>query len=162
MFLGAYEYRPDGAGTHQAVFHERWVLWWAIQACALIGFVFLTRRLKDWEILACGFIPTFLLVAPTYYYYIMLVMPLLFFAGRINRPECRMGIVWLLLSSNIAYVIYDSVGRELQLFYAISCMVFGVCLLMCLSAALQIVPRKDANKDPYLGLRSSVMEGQAV
>ena len=106
----------------------------------LIGFVYLTRRLKDWETLALGFVPTFFLVAPTYYYYMMLVIPLLFFCGRANRSECVIGILWLLVSSSIAYVVHDWIGRELQLFYILSLMIFGVCLLMGISALLQTVP----------------------
>lgn len=69
----------------------------------------------------------------------MLVIPLLFFCGRANRPECAIGILWLLVSSSIAYVVYDSIGRELQLFYILSLMIFGVCLLMGGSALLQTV-----------------------
>ena len=140
LFLGAYEFRPDDAATHQEVFHNRWALWWTSQALMLIGVVYLTRRLKDWETLALGFVPTFFLVAPTYYYYMMLVIPLLFFCGRANRSECVIGILWLLVSSSIAYVVHDWIGRELQLFYILSLMIFGVCLLMGISALLQTVP----------------------
>ena len=138
LFLGAYEYRADQTGTHQEVFHNRWLAWWMIQAVVLMGTVALSKRLKDWETLALGFVPTFFLVAPTYYYYMMLIIPLLFFAGRIDRRECTIGAAWLLVSSSIAYVVYDSVGRELQLFYVLSCMILGVCALMCLSALLQV------------------------
>lgn len=135
LFLGAYEYRTDT--THQAVFHQSRLLWWTIQAIMLVGFVGLSRRLQPWEALAFGFAPTFFLVAPTYYYYIMLVMPLLFFAGRLPRPECTAGLTWLLTSSSIAYLIYDAVGRELPLFYALSLMILAVCVLMSISAGLQ-------------------------
>lgn len=95
----------------------------------------MTRRLDDWETLARGFIPTFFLVVPTYYYYIMPVIPLLFFSGRMKLPECAIGVVWLFTSSSIGYVVHDSVGRELQLFYALSLIIFGVCRLMGLKCA---------------------------
>lgn len=153
LFLGAYEYRADQAGTHQEVFHNRWMVWWMIQSLVLVGTVALSKRLKDWETLALGFVPTFFLVAPTYYYYMMLVVPLLFFAGRINRPECTIGTAWLLVSSSIAYVVYDSVGRELPLFYVLSCMILGVCALMCLSALLQGSP--NARPAPALSRQAS-------
>ena len=116
----------------------------------LIGFVYLTRRMRDWETLALGFVPTFFLVAPTYYYYMMLVIPLLFFCGRANRPECVVGILWLLVSSSIAYVVHDSIGRELQLFYVLSLMIFGVCLLMGVSALLQTVRWRIRVEEPTL------------
>lgn len=135
LFLGAYEYRADA--THQEVFRQSWLPWWAIQAAVITGFVYLARRLKPWEALAFGFVPTFFLVAPTYYYYMMLVMPLLFFAGRLPRPECTAGLVWLLASSSIAYLIYDAVGRELPLFYGLSLMILATCVLMGISAGLQ-------------------------
>ena len=137
LFLGAYEYRAADALSHQEVFESRWVLWWAIQAVVLGACIYLSRRLANWEVLALGFIPTFFLVAPTYYYFIMLVVPFLFFAGTLRRPESALGVVCLFLSSNIAYFIYDSVGRELQLFYALSLMVLAVVLLMCFSALLR-------------------------
>ena len=134
LFLGAYEYLPDGLGTHQEVFRERWALWWMIQGLMLAGLAFLSRRLENWEVLALGFVPVFFLVAPTYYYYIMLVIPLLFFYGRVSRPECTLGVVWLLASSSIAYVVQDVVGRELPLFYTLSLMTLAVCALMSISA----------------------------
>lgn len=143
LFLGAYEYRAEEAGTHQQVFHDRWLLWWALQVCVLVGFAFLIRRKRLWEVLALGFVPTFFLVAPTYYYYIMLVVPMLYFAGRIHQRACAIGVVCLLISSNVAYVIYDSVGRELELFYVLSCMILFVCALMCFSAQTKVVDRQE-------------------
>jgi hypothetical protein len=134
LFLGAYDYLPDGTGTHQEVFHQRRLPWLTIQGLMLAGLAYLTRRLESWETLALGFVPMFFLVAPTYYYYIMLVIPLLFFCGRISRIECRLGVAWLLASSSIAYVVQDAVGRELPLFYALSLIVLAVCVLMSFSA----------------------------
>ncbi len=133
LFLGTYEYLPDG-NTHHEVFRQRWLPWWALQGLMLAGLAFMTRRLETWETLALGFVPVFFLVAPTYYYYIMLVIPLLFFCGRLPRFECTLGVAWLLGSSSIAYVIQDAVGRELPLFYALSLIFFAVCALMSVSA----------------------------
>jgi len=143
LFLGAYEYRAEGTATHQEVFRDRWVLWWAIQALVLVGLGYLSRRLRDWEILALGFVPLFFLVAPTYYYYILLVIPLLFFAGRMGRLECAIGVAWLVGSSSIAYVVHGAVGRELPLSYTLSLLILGTCLLMTLSAWLEPVGRRN-------------------
>ncbi len=151
VFLGAYEYLPDGLGTHQEVFRERWVPWWAIQGLMLAGLAFLSRRLENWETLALGFLPVFFLVAPTYYYYMMLVIPLLFFYGRIPRPECTLGVVWLLASSSIAYVVQDAVGRELPLFYALSLMTLAVCALMCFSAWREVGRRSVVGQSAHSG-----------
>jgi hypothetical protein len=148
VFLGAYEYLPDGLGTHQEVFREGWVLWWAIQGLMLGALSFLTRRLENWERLALGFVPVFFLVAPTYYYYMMLVIPLLFFYGRIPRPECTLGVVWLLASSSIAYVVQDAVGRELPLFYALSLIALAVCALMSFSAWREVERQSVAELEP--------------
>ena len=112
----------------------------------LAGLAFLSRRLENWETLALGFLPVFFLVAPTYYYYMMLVIPLLFFYGRIPRPECTLGVAWLLASSSIGYVVQDAVGRELPLFYVLSLMVLAVCALMSFSAW------------PEVGRRSAVLD----
>lgn len=59
LFLGAYEFRPDGAATRQEVFHDRWALWWTSQALMLIGVVYLTRRLKDGKRSRLAFCPRF-------------------------------------------------------------------------------------------------------
>ena len=133
LFLGTYEYLPDG-NTHQEVFRQRWLPWWTLQGLMLAGLAFMTRRLETWETLALGFVPVFFLVAPTYYYYIMLVIPLLFFCGRLPRHEGALGVAWLLGSSSIAYVVEEAVGRELPLFYTLSLIVFTVCVLMSVSA----------------------------
>lgn len=134
LFLGAYKYQPDGAASHQEIFHQRWMLWWLLQGLLLIVVVGVIRDLDPWEGLACGFITTFFMVAPTYYYYIMLVIPLLFFCGRLERPERAAGLLWLLGSSSLAYAIHDAQGRTLLLFFVLSCLLLGVCLLMVLAA----------------------------
>lgn len=134
IFLGTYEYLPNG-NTHQEVYRQRWLPWWVLQGLMLAGLALIVRRLENWETLAVGFVPVFFLVAPTYYYYIMLVIPLLFFCGRLPRPECVWGIAWLLGSSSIAYLVEDAVGRELLLFYALSLIVFSLCVQMVFSAS---------------------------
>lgn len=159
LFLGAYEYRAVDALSHQEVFESRWAAWWAIQAVVLAGCIYLSRRLADWEILALGFVPTFFLVAPTYYYYIMLVVPFQFFAGALRRPECALGVVGLFLSSNVAYFVYESVGRELQLFYALSLMVLAMILLMCFSALLRSAGwRVELVRSPIRGLAAQLSQ----
>ena len=158
LFLGAYEYLPDG-NTHQEVFRQRWLPWWALQGLMLAGLAFMTRRLKTWETLALGFVPVFFLVAPTYYYYIMLVIPLLFFCGRLPRFECTLGVAWLLGSSSIAYAVQDAVGRELPLFYTLSLIVFAVCALMSVSA-WRATPSGVARAGPSRAV--TVRAGRAV
>jgi hypothetical protein len=90
-----------------------------------------------------GFVPLFFLVAPTYYYFILLVIPLLFFAGRVQRLECATGVAWLLGLPSIAYLVHGSVGRELPLSHALPLLILGVCLLMALSAWLEPVGPRD-------------------
>ena len=73
---------------------------------------------------------------------------MLFFYGRIPRPECTLGVVWLLASSSIAYVVQDAVGRELPLFYTLSLMTLAVCALMSISAWRETGPARATPAGP--------------
>lgn len=79
----------------------------------------------------------FFIFAPTYYYYIMLVIPFLYLASRIETPINGFGITWLFLSSNIAYLFHDTLGRHLALFYALSMLFLGLCIIMVTAALLR-------------------------
>lgn len=130
IFIGAYKYREAGEGTLQGLFEARATLWWAIQVAMLGLCVFLVRNLEDYEAAAFSFVPVFFLVAPTYYYYIMLLVPFLFFAPSFEKPSSAIGLILMFLSSMVAYQFYSAYGRELPLFYALSMMALLVVIYM--------------------------------
>lgn len=137
VFLGAYEYREPGTGTFQETFHNRKVAWRLILATVLVLSGWMVQRMPEHEALAFGFVPVFFFVAPTYYYYIMLVVPFLYLASRMEAPLNALGLVWLFLSSNVAYLFHDVLGRHLALFYALSVLCLVLCIIMMLAASVR-------------------------
>ena len=75
--------------TNSSFYRTSPKLWWSIQAFVLLCAVFAVRGLKDHLAFVFGFIPCFFLVAPTYYYYIMILVPFLFFASQMDRPPAH-------------------------------------------------------------------------
>ena len=76
--------RLRGFASHQ-------FLWWAIQAAVLVGTFLAVRALEDYEAIVLGFVPTFFLTAPTFYYYAMLVVPFLLFAPKTGQADRACG-----------------------------------------------------------------------
>jgi hypothetical protein len=95
--------------------------------------------------------------APTYYYYIMLVVPLLYLASQLEAPINAFGLVWLYLSSHIACLFYDTIGRQLALFYALSLLLLVLCLIMATAALLRALGLELAlcRTEPVLGARAA-------
>ena len=89
--------------TRSVLYKENPKTWWAIQAAMLLFCLFAVRGLKDHMAFVFGFVPCFFLVAPTYYYYVMLAVPLLFFTVEMERPTRALGAVWLFLTAMAGY-----------------------------------------------------------
>lgn len=85
--------------THKLEWQLTMILVLLVSFVAILG-------LKDHEALAWSFVPTFFLVAPTYYYYIMLAVPLLFFTSALDRPSRLIGAVMLVAAAMPGYMLY--------------------------------------------------------
>jgi hypothetical protein len=93
IFLGTF----SGGGDKSGLLHTRRVLWWSIQAAVLAAAFVGVRRLSDHQALAFGYLPMFFLTAPTAYYQIALVMPLLFFLPEVRNYARALGAALLFL-----------------------------------------------------------------
>jgi hypothetical protein len=78
----------------------------AVRLAALAAFAFAVRRLAPHRALALGFVPLFVLVAPTYYYYVVIALPFLFFAERAERPAHAAGLALLYVWGAAGFALY--------------------------------------------------------
>ena len=65
------------------------------------------RGLQDHEALAYGFVLVFLLALTSYYYYLMLCVPVLFFAPQLERPQHALGVAFLFFTGIMGYVLFS-------------------------------------------------------
>jgi len=65
------------------------------------------RGLEDHEALAYGFVFVFLLGLATYYYYLVLCVPLLFFAPHLERPQRALGVAFMFFTGIMGYVFFS-------------------------------------------------------
>lgn len=130
VFLMSYNgsafWQQDLAGFYAA--HQ--TLWWVIQVLVLGIAFFAVRRLPPHEALAFGYVPMFFLVAPTYYYHIVLLVPALFFIPKLAAPSRLLGVLLLFASGMAAQRLFEMWGRTYALFFAISCMFLGIVVYL--------------------------------
>jgi hypothetical protein len=69
------------------------------------------RGLEDHEALAYGFVFLFLLGLATYYYYVVLCVPLLFFAPHLERPQHALGVAFMFFTGIMGYVLFTGWPR---------------------------------------------------
>ncbi|MDP1589089.1 MAG: hypothetical protein Q8M07_15165, partial [Prosthecobacter sp.] len=99
IFLWPFETfgaKVDGFKAHQD-------LWWQLQAAALVLTFIAARRMAPYMALGLGFVPAFFLTAPTFYYYVMLIVPLLVFLPDLTRPGHVVGAGLFFATSVVAY-----------------------------------------------------------
>ena len=65
------------------------------------------RGLEDYEALAYGFVFVFLLTLASYYYYLVLCVPLLFFAPQLERPQNALGVAFMFFTGIMGYVLFS-------------------------------------------------------
>lgn len=126
-----FRYEPIVIG---AIYNERSLEWQVTMLLVLILSFFAVLGLKDHEALAWSFVPTFFLVSETYYYYIMLAVPLLFFSTAVQRPSRALGTVMLLATAMPGYYLNYKLGwgQDFPTYYWYSVMLLFVCLYMML------------------------------
>jgi hypothetical protein len=102
----------------------------AVQVAVLIAGGFAVRRLEPHRALAWGFVPLYFLFAPTYYYYIVLLLPFLFFAERLDRPSSLAGVVYLFVMGALGHAAYARWEQGFTTYWLSSVLALGVALLM--------------------------------
>lgn len=123
--------------TQSSIYRENQTLWWTIQVAVLLFALFAIRRLDDHTAMAFSFVPCFFLVAPTYYYYIMILVPLLFFTPQLERPSRAVGILWLLFIGMAGYYYYSMWTQKAPTYCWLSWMVMLAVLYMMMLAAFE-------------------------
>ena len=164
IFMMAYRRQPPGTSSHGLFFDEWRIVWWSIQVFVLALSVFLVRKLDDHEAMSYGFVPVFFLVAPTYYYYIMLLVPFLFFACKLERPTRALGLIMLFAMSMVAWKLYPGWGRGYAFFFTVSCMLLGIVFYMmelALVVSLGKTPPEPEDEEPAASLGSEGDAGTA-
>jgi hypothetical protein len=92
--------------TKLALFQRVQWLWWTIQIAVLAACFLAARRFEDYETVALGYVIAYFLFAPSFYYYVMLVIPGLFFLARLDRRRYVHGAIGLFSVSFVSYVLY--------------------------------------------------------
>lgn len=135
VFLMSYQQTPFYGGSYRAFFEDHQVLWWSIVGAVFALSFFLVRRLEDHETLSYGYVPVFFIVAPTYYYHVMLVVPFLFFAHKIDRPTRAIGLLIMFATAIAGHRLFLRWDRTYPLFFTLSCLIFVMVLYMMALAA---------------------------
>ena len=126
--------------TRSIIYQEQARRWWITMAIVLFLCLIASRRLSAYESFVFGFVPCFFLVSPTYYYYIMLAVPLLFFSPKSDYISRAIAIIWLYISAMMGYFFYTMWEQEFATYYWLGCMIFVMCIYMLLIAMLNSMP----------------------
>lgn len=120
-----------------------WV-WRGIVAGVLLLVAVLVQRREDHEAFALGYAAIFFLVAPTYYYQMMLALPVLYFAGNLNERARSLGLIVVFASAPVGFYLQSAWGRGFEMFNVLTWMLFAVVSYMVLHAGVAFVPWKRA------------------
>ncbi|MCH7701207.1 MAG: sulfatase-like hydrolase/transferase [Planctomycetes bacterium] len=122
------------AADVQNTFKDRRVVWWTILGAVLIISAYVVRNLEDYEAVAFGAVPTFFLVAPTYYYYVYLLIPLFLFLPKLAQLDRALGLVGMFAFSIAAFILSQFFHLDLSLTFLLSCMMLALVLYMTVVA----------------------------
>jgi hypothetical protein len=142
LFLQTYALVPPGTGWWafkaqlQLFMQEYAAVWWGIQGAVLLLSAWLVRDLRDDEAILYSFVPVFFLVAPTHYYYMMLVIPFCFFAARHAHPLRAAGMAFLFAVSLVGWQ-YQFRGWRFPLAYDMSSILLVFVLYIMIDAWLE-------------------------
>ncbi|MEX2015399.1 MAG: CapA family protein [Candidatus Hydrogenedentales bacterium] len=120
----------DSGAQKAAAFETHRAAWLIIQAVVLLATFVAARRQRDYEALALGFVPVFFLTAPTFYYFVILIVPALFFLPRIQEIPYAIGAVALFAFSVAGYVLHQSWDLGYFLSFLLSMLLFILCAYM--------------------------------
>lgn len=118
IFLWPYE----GVRGKVNAFTEYHTLWRGYMAVALIVCFVAARRMKPYQAIGLGFVPAFFLTAPTFYYYVMLIVPLLIFLPRAELTRNTIGAGLFFATTVTAYVLRQGRNLDFELCFFLSCL----------------------------------------
>lgn len=120
-------------------YRDRQPEWWSTQILVLLLTLFACIGLKDYRAYVLGFVPLFFLVSPTYYYYIMLLVPVLFFAPRIEHAPYALGMCLMYLTGMSGYWFYGIWQQNYGTYYWLSVEILVMVLLMLSLAFMESI-----------------------
>ncbi len=126
-----------GMTPTQILEHYGWILH-CIRGVVLVLCFILSYRLKNYEAMALGIIPVFLLTGSTYYYYIMLGVPFLFFAANQDKRLYVLGMIFMFATAAIGHHYFLLWNRIWPLFFTLSCCIAITSLYMMVLAAIRL------------------------
>ena len=123
--------------VRSAWYMEKHLEWWRIQFLILALTLVACRAVKDYRAYILGFVPLFFLVSPTYYYYIMLLVPFLFFAPRIDHGRYALGLGLMYITGMAGFGFYTLWKQNYATYYWLSALVMAMTLYMLFLAMLE-------------------------
>lgn len=126
----------DGVAGKEAWFEAHQWSWRFCLAVALVVSFFAVRRLKDYEALAFSYVPVFFLSAPTTYYQIALLIPLLWLLPRLDTLRGAVGAATIFALS-IAFTVLNTTGfldSQWALSAMLSWLLFAGCAVLLWAA----------------------------
>jgi hypothetical protein len=83
---------------------------WGVRAVVLLPALYFMRYLRVHDALLLGFVFIFFLVAPDYYYYIIMCVPMLFLAQRARTLPGALCLGWMFLTGAAGYAFFSGWG----------------------------------------------------
>ena len=161
VFLMQYAYPEGGWPAYRTLARQTltdygWLLR-SFQTFALIMMALAVRRADDHDAAALGYVPAFFLTAPTFYYQVMVLVPLLFFLSKRDQTARMAGAAGVFGVSIVLLVLNQYQRLDLPLAFTMACLLLALCigaLAVCaLGASESAPPAKSpkASKNPKQG-----------
>ena len=130
-----FKYVFLGWSENKAASFQEFQQYWRLILLVALGITaWSVRKVNDYEAVALGFIPVFFLTAPTFYYFVMLLVPMLYFLPKIQQGDRLMGAVLMFSISILGYVLSFNHPHHFFLFFNLSFALLSLCLYMIISA----------------------------
>jgi len=132
------------------MFGDYHTVWLIVESVVLLLSFWLVQKLEDYETIPYGFVPAFFMTAPTFYYYVLLIVPLFMFAPKLRYITRTVGLATMFLFSLSAHVIYIytdlTLGRTLS--FILSCMLLAFALYIMFASLVAAPARADEPAEP--------------
>lgn len=150
IFLGMYENTVgswNDFGDIKRGIWEQYKMYCHLIQLGVLGVVFIAcRRLSPYRAIAISFVPAFFMATPTFYYYVMFVIPFMFFIPEIRRLEGAIGAAIVLGISATGYFIQQvskSVGLQFTYTMAVIMVLLGIYMIHSHSGKEDSVNQKE-------------------